>query len=96
MEPQSYAGEMQREMIREIELTKPKYLISVEISASWLRRRESESLILDWANQYIESYYEAVGLVNIVTPERSDYYFGELPKPMPQCDNCVLIYQRKA
>ena len=36
VEEQKYAPEMQREMIAEIELTKPKYLIVVGIGASWL------------------------------------------------------------
>ena len=51
MEPQSYARQMQEEMIREIELARPKYVVSVKMSTSWLRRPESESLIFTWANR---------------------------------------------
>src|SRR5438552_17849261 len=37
MEPQIYAQKMQQEMIREIEAARPKYLISVAMSYSWLQ-----------------------------------------------------------
>ena len=47
MEPQSYALPMQQEMIREIELARPKYLISVQMTISWFLGAESEALILE-------------------------------------------------
>ena len=43
MEPQKYAQQMQQEMIREIERARPKYLISVAMNYSWLRRPDSGS-----------------------------------------------------
>lgn len=86
---------MQQEMIREIELARPKYLISVQITTSWLRRPESEELIIKWAGEYLKSYYNGVGFVNIVTAEQSDYYFEDLPKSVRQLRSYVLIYQRK-
>jgi hypothetical protein len=96
MEPQSYARQMQEEMIREIELARPKYVVSVKMSTSWLRRPESESLIFNWANGYIKKYYDVVGLVNILPPGQTDYYLGELPKSLPRLGNYILICQRKS
>jgi len=96
MEPQSYAPQMQEEMIREIELARPKYVVSVKISTSWLRRPESESLIFTWANDYIKKYYDVVGLVNILPSGQTDYYLGELPKSRPQLGSYILICQRKS
>ena len=42
MESQKYAQQMQQEMIREIEAARPKYLISVAMGYSWLRRPDSD------------------------------------------------------
>jgi hypothetical protein len=96
MEPQSYARQMQEEMLHEIELARPKYLISVQVPISWLRHPESESLIFTWANQYTRTYYSIVGLVNILSSDQTDYYFGQMPKSAPQLGAYVLICQRKS
>src|SRR5204862_8278454 len=48
MEPQKYASKMQQEMIREIERTRPKFLIFVVMPDSWLQRTESDWLIFTW------------------------------------------------
>jgi hypothetical protein len=96
MEPQSYARQMQEEMIRQIESARPKYVIVVGVPNSWLRRPESESLLLTWVDQYIKTYYGVVGLVNIVSSDRTDYYFEQMPESLPQLGGYVLIYQRKS
>jgi hypothetical protein len=96
MEPQSYARQMQEEMIREVERAHPKYVVSVKMSTSWLARPESDSLIFTWSNDYIKKYYDVVGLVNIVSSDQTDYYLGELPKSRPRPGNYILICQRKS
>jgi hypothetical protein len=96
MEPQSYARQMQEEMIRQIESARPKYVILVGVPTSWLRHAESESLILTWVDQYIKTYYGVVGLVNILSSDRTDYYFEQMPESLPQLGAYVLIYQRKS
>jgi len=48
MEPQSYARQMQEEMIQQIESARPKYLIWIGVPASWLQQATSEDLILAW------------------------------------------------
>jgi hypothetical protein len=96
MESQKYVQQMQQEMIREIELARPKYLISVAMEDSWLQQPGSDPRIFTWAHEYTARYYDAVGFVNIVTPDRSDYYFGEVPKSVPQLGNYILIYERKS
>lgn len=95
MERQTYALRMQQEMIREIELARPKYVIAMQMPISWLGRPESEMLILRWAIEYLKEHYDLVGFVNIIGPDRTDYYFTDLPAATPQLDNYVLIYQRK-
>jgi 4-amino-4-deoxy-L-arabinose transferase-like glycosyltransferase len=95
MEPQKYAHQMQEEMIREIQWAQPKYVVAVMVSMSWLKRSGSEELIFTWANEHVAANYAIVGFVNIM-PDRSDYYFGEVPQSVPQLGNYVLIYERKS
>jgi 4-amino-4-deoxy-L-arabinose transferase-like glycosyltransferase len=97
MEPQSYARQMQQEMIREIELARPRYLVSVEVASSWLglRSLKSENPILKWGNDYIRRHYDVVGLVNIVSPDQTDYYFEQMPNSLPQLGAHVWICRRK-
>jgi hypothetical protein len=93
MEPQKYAGQMQEEMIHEIERARPKYLISVVMFYSWLWRPGSERLIFTWANEYTAQNYAATGLVNI-TPRETDYFFGDVPPSVESLKEYILIYKR--
>jgi hypothetical protein len=93
MEPQKYAHQMQQEMIREIEAARPKYLISVAMNYSWLRRPDSAEAIFNWANEYIAENYTAAGFVNITTT-KTDYFFGDVPQTVETLKNYILIYRR--
>ena len=96
MEAQKYANQMQQEMIREIERAHPKFLIFVVMPDSWLQRPESERKIFTWANEYTAQNYTIAGFVNMVAPDRTDYYFGNVPQSVPQLGKYVLIYERKS
>jgi hypothetical protein len=96
MEAQSYAAQMQQEMIREIERAHPKFLIFVVMPDSWLQRLESERMIFTWANEYTAQNYIVAGFVNMVAPDRTDYYFGSVPQSVPQLGKYILIYERKS
>lgn len=96
MEAQKYATQMQQEMIREIERARPKFLIFVVMPDSWLQRPESERLIFTWANDYTAQNYTIAGFVNMVAPDRADYYFGGVPLSVPQLGKYILIYERKS
>ena len=93
METQKYAQQMQQEMIREIEHTSPKYLVSVAMFYSWLWRPGSDRSIFTWANEYTGQNYAGAGLVNI-TPTETDYYFGGVPPSVESLKKYILIYKR--
>ena len=95
MEPQKYARRMQEEMISEIELARPQYLISVAMGASWFRHSDSEQLIFTWANEYLNQKNKVVGFVNTLSADRTDYYFGEVPTSVPELGGYILIYRKK-
>ena len=96
MEPQKYARRMQEEMISEIEHARPKYLISVVMRDSWLKRPGSDRLIFDWATQYLANNYTVAGFVNLVAPGETDYYFEDIPQSVLQLGNYILIYEKKS
>ncbi len=96
MEPQAYARQMQNEMIHEIESARPKYLISITIDTSWVHTPRSENLIFNWAHRYIADNYFAIDFINIVAPDRVEYYFDHIPQQVPELGDFILIYQRKS
>jgi hypothetical protein len=87
---------MQQEMIRDIERAHPKFLISVVMPDSWLQRKESERLIFTWANEYTAQNYTVAGFVNMVAPDKTDYYFDNVPQSVSQLGKYILIYQKKS
>jgi hypothetical protein len=95
MEPQRYAPEMQREMIREIEAARPKYFVLIGFGYSWMRRTDSQTTIFDWFNRYAASNLTGVGLVNVISPERTDYYLPYNWEPVQLSPNHILIYERR-
>ena len=94
MEPQPYAGQMQQEMIHEIEAARPRFLILVVMNRSWLAGRDSDQTILRWADQYSQADYEEVGLINIFD-RGTDYYFSAPPVGVTPAPEHILIYRRK-
>ena len=94
MEAQSYARRMQEEMISEIEIARPRYVVSVSIGPSWFQRPDSETLIFRWANEYLNQHYKVVGFVNTLSGNQTDYYFGQVPPSVPELGSYILIYER--
>src|SRR5262249_41879317 len=93
MEPQKYAHQMQQEMIQEIENARPKYLISVAMADSWLRRPGSDQAIFNWANEYMTQNYVVAGFVNITATE-INYFFGDVPPSVDSLKDYILVYKR--
>ena len=95
METQKYAQQMQQEMIREIEHTSPKYLVSVAMFYSWLGRPGSDRSIFTWANEYTAQNYTVAGFVNIYTTQ-SRLLFRRCSTIGAQMGKYILIYERKS
>ena len=97
MEPQRFAGQMQREMIREIEAARPKYLVIVGVATSLLKRPNSETEIFEWTQRYTAEEFRLAGLVNIVSQKRTDFYLpvsGD-PETIHRSPYYLLIFERK-
>jgi hypothetical protein len=94
METQKYALQMQREMIREIELARPKYLVCVSVNYSWLMTDQSNRMIFNWMETYSRQDFTLVGLVNIFPNDSSEYYLPLVSEPPPRSPNYLLLYKR--
>jgi hypothetical protein len=95
VEGQPYASEMQREMVREIELSRPKYLVVIGVGASWLSKPGVRHPIFDWITDYTRQNYDLVGFVNMLDPGRTDYYFDDIPESFPELGNRIFVDRKK-
>jgi hypothetical protein len=97
MEPHPYALQMQKEMIQQIEAARPKFLIFVNVSTSWLVRSTSKKLIFDWFPQYSQQYYRQVGVVDIVSIDQTIYRWNEdVVGYTPRSKYWLAVFERKS
>ncbi|MGA2371111.1 MAG: ArnT family glycosyltransferase [Candidatus Korobacteraceae bacterium] len=94
MEEQPYAGEMQKQMIREIETVQPEYLVLVNVSSSFGRLQGSNKHIFDWIDSYLPTHYDLVGIVDLLG--NSNYVWGDAAKTYhPQSNQMVKVFRKK-
>jgi hypothetical protein len=97
MEPHPYALQMQEEMIQQIETARPKFLISVNISTSWLTKTTSKKLVFDWFPQYIQQYYRLLGVIDIVSSKHTIYRWDEnVVEYIPKSQSWLAVFERKS
>lgn len=96
MENKPSAEQMQLEMIKEIERTKPKYIVVVTVHSSWLSRVDSPYLLLNWKERYMHNHYQLVGVADIINPEFTRYLWGEEDSRhyTPVSSEFVKVYKR--
>lgn len=94
MENHPYSLSMQKEMAKELELSMPKIIIDVQISASWLARDMSEQYINDWAGRYIAASYTPVGVVDIYSDSTLYKWGKDAENYKPGSPNYIRIYER--
>jgi len=88
---------MQQQMCREIEAARPEFIVFVDIPSSWwMVSPDFDHFLLDWSQRYLKSYYRPVGLVDMVSLERTDYYWDDqLAQADPHGPNRIWIFRRK-
>jgi hypothetical protein len=95
VEHQAYNLQMQKEMIREIETEKPKFIVSCVVHYSWLRNPGTPSLIFDWFTKYAQDNYTVVGIADM-QPTGSVYKWdAEAFTYSPKSENFVLVFKKK-
>lgn len=98
MEEHPFALDMQREMRKQIEDAKPKYVVFVNVRTSWLTRPGSHRELLDWAPTFTADHYDQVGLIEIdLTGSKIRWNEAVQGLPLPGQDKSWLsIYRRKS
>jgi 4-amino-4-deoxy-L-arabinose transferase-like glycosyltransferase len=97
VEPHPYALQMQKEMIQQIEKAKPKFLIYVNISTSWLTQPTSKKLVEDWVNAYYKQYYRLISVIDIVSNDHTIYRWNENAVGYtPLSEYWLAVFKRKS
>jgi hypothetical protein len=98
MEPQPYALQMQRDMIREMEAANPKLIVLVNIPTSWLARPDSHQLIFEWFEKYAGEKLQQIGYVDFLSDTERAYHLGDREgrTTRPRSPYSILIFQQKA
>lgn len=97
MEQQPYALRMQQQMIDEVTAADPRFVVYVNATLSWMKRENSPQLIFDWADSFLAQRYRQVGVVDMVSYEKTEYRFGNDAKGyVPRSPVHLLIYERLA
>jgi hypothetical protein len=86
---------MQQEMAKEIEISRPKYFLAIDVGLSWLTKQNSEKFIFTWVDEYIKKNYRLVGLYDIIPGKFSSLKVGEqLINYKPQSQDLIYIFER--
>lgn len=95
MEKHDYALSMQKEMIREIESSGPKFIVLVSVDESWLVQPYSNRYILEWLKIYLNKNYRLVGAVDMISPGLTVYkWHDDAGTYVFQSPDRVLIFEK--
>lgn len=96
MEKHDYALSMQKEMVREIESSGPKFIVLVSVDESWLVQPYSDRYILDWFKIYLNKNYRLVGAVDMISDDLTVYkWHDDAGTYVFRSPDRVLIFQRQ-
>jgi hypothetical protein len=95
MEDQPYALTMQNEFIRDVEMSRPDYVVGVTCPMSWMRQPNSHQEIFNWWAAYQPQHYkQIVGLADILSAYDTEYRWGDIGAYQIQSTSAVLVYKR--
>jgi hypothetical protein len=97
LEEHPFALMLQREMCREIEAAKPELFVMVHMRKSlWMAASTIDRSTAAWLTRYVENYYRPVGLVDFVSPRRTDYLWDDqVTQAQPHGSEYIWIFRRK-
>jgi hypothetical protein len=99
VEPQPYAAAMQREMIQEVEKSRPDYVVYVNVRSSWVQSTAHISnAIFDWFDRYQREQLRLVGLVEIRSGEPAQYRWFDRPETNVQtaAESWLAIFKSRS
>jgi 4-amino-4-deoxy-L-arabinose transferase-like glycosyltransferase len=96
MENHPYALQMQQEMIRQVESSRPKYCVYNNMQFSWLRTPNSPRALSDWMEGYLNQYYEQVGVIEVYDNGSQCFWDADAVQRVPRTDAHLIVYRRKS
>jgi hypothetical protein len=99
VEPQPYAAAMQKEMIREMEQSRPDYVVYVNVRTSWVQSTAPISnAIFDWFDRYQREQLRLVGLVEIQPDGPTKYQWFDRPETNVQtsAESWLAIFKNRS
>jgi 4-amino-4-deoxy-L-arabinose transferase-like glycosyltransferase len=94
MDAQPYAPQMQRQMIAEIEAAKPRFVVLVNASASWIVQPGSDRTLFQWWERYRQSL-DCVGFVDITDRGTTYVWDAAAPQYKPTSLVWLAIFERR-
>jgi hypothetical protein len=84
----------QREFIKDVEKTKPRYLVYFNHGISLFVQPTADRYIFEWANKYITENYHLVGAADMVDGMATNYLWKEqLAGFQQKGQNCIYTYE---
>jgi hypothetical protein len=94
-EPHALAREMQEEMIQEIEVARPRWIILIHAGQSWLMSERSDRTLVEWGPRYLDAHYALDGVVEISSYGTSTYRWSvPAGTKAPIVPDYVLVFRR--
>jgi hypothetical protein len=96
MESHRYAADAQEDMIREVEASRPEFVVMVGVPPSWMVKPASSRLIFHWADEYISRFYTQVGVVDMLRVGPPRYVWGaDAAGYSPENPAFLIVYRRR-
>ena len=97
VERQPYARQFQQQMIKEVEAARPKYVVFVNLKASWLPPPNADMTVANWFMDYESRQLKLVGLVEVDEAMRITYRWDNLDlSPREHVRVAMTIYERQS
>jgi hypothetical protein len=95
MEKQLYADEMQKEMRAQIEAARPAFIVQVSVWTSWGVQPDPSNAFFKWADQYVSTHYQKVGVIDILSLTFTRYVWdGAAADSCPQSSAFLVVWRR--
>jgi hypothetical protein len=95
VEKQPYARRFQQQMIKEVEAADPKYVVFVNLKASWLPPPDADMTVANWFIDYQSRHLKMVGLVEVDPAMRIAYRWDHLDMtPHENVRTVMTVYER--
>jgi hypothetical protein len=96
VQKQPYARQFQKQMIAEVEAAHPKYVVFVNLKASWLPPPEADMTVANWFIDYQNRELQLVGLVEADAANHITYRWDPNDlRPHPDVRTVMTVYERR-